>query len=398
MSPGTGSGSGRVPTATTSPLAAPATVLSEATGEDEETGSVAGKGMAGRPVDATRGRGPLGGERRRHRAVGVLLVFVVLLVVEAWFPFRPELPWQERRGPQVEADGAVRFDGSSLLAGRPDDPWVADVAATGRFEVRLDFRTTRSSQHGPARLLAATEDTHNAALMVGQEGADLVIRVRRAGSDPSGDPPFRLPGVFSRATSETWRTLALSAGDGRFGARLDGRVVLDEPAVPDGWGPAFRLALGDEPVGKRGWVGDLRDVVVASPHTSRDLLAPGTLSGGSGLVWASRVHGLVALGDSDPVVIVLVRLAVFVPVGLALGVLAGRRRAAIAVVVFAAVLTAGKLFVAGRHPLLGDLVVGAAGGLLGVLLGGASCRRRGPNGRRRSGPPQASSRGPLQLA
>ena len=62
------------------------------------------------------------------------------------------------------------------------------------------------------------------------------------------------------------------------------------------------------------------------------------------------------------------RFAVFVPVGLALGLLLRRRWALIGVVGISLALVAGKLFVADRHPRLGDAIVCVLGGLAGLVL------------------------------
>jgi hypothetical protein len=104
---------------------------------------------------------------------------------------------------------------------------------------------------------------------------------------------------------------------------------------------------------------------------------------GSGVVWKTRVRGLTSLSNSDPIVVVLLRMAGFVPVGLALAYLVGRRRAVLGVVGLVIVLTLGKAFMGGRHPRLADVVVCALGGLLGVLIAGLMAAT-GSGGRRRT--------------
>ena len=84
------------------------------------------------------------------------------------------------------------------------------------------------------------------------------------------------------------------------------------------------------------------------------MLASGQVDDGSGIVWRDRVRSLTSLNSHDPLALTVVRFAVFVPVGLALGLLLRRRWALIGVVGISLALVAGKLFVADRHPRLGD--------------------------------------------
>jgi len=299
-------------------------------------------------------------------------------------PVRPQLPWEHLGGPgplsgasggagsDQPAAGALHFDGTSLLVGGRTDPWVAAASASGRFSLRLDFRTEHTDQSGPARLLAVTEDTSNANLMVGQDGADLVVRMRRSGSDTGGDPAFRVPDAFRPATPGAWRTLELDVGDGLLVARLDGTEVLHEQASADGWDPSYRIALGDEPNGERGWVGDLREVRVfspdvSSPDVSSDLLAPGTLNAGSKVVWRSRVRSLGALTNHDSLLVVAARFVAFVPLGFAVALLMARG-------------SAGRLDSRlARRPMLGSA------GRLDSDAGASADARVGCPGRRRAG-------------
>ena len=207
-------------------------------------------------------------ERRpadRTWPIAMLVAALVALVVASWFPFRPELPWEPRRGPDTASAGEVRFDGSSVLVSPPGVDWVADAAASGSLRLAFDARTDVTDQRGPARLLSISRDTLQADLMIGQDGDDLVLRVRRSDSDPSGDPAFGIVDVFAPAALGRWRHVVVDLQGGRVTVELDGVVVVDEPAELTGWDPAYRLSLGDEATGRRGWVGELRNVEATTP-------------------------------------------------------------------------------------------------------------------------------------
>src|SRR4029079_2543528 len=119
-------------------------------------------------------------ERRpvdRRWPIAMLAAALVALVVASWFPFRPELPWEPRRGPDTAPAGEVRFDGSSVLVSPPGVDWVADAAASGSLRLAFEARPDVTDQRGPARLLSISRDTLAADLMIGQDGDDLVLRV-----------------------------------------------------------------------------------------------------------------------------------------------------------------------------------------------------------------------------
>ena len=226
---------------------------------------------------------------RRRWVVGVLVAATAIVAIEAWFPTTSKVSRDE----PVVADGVALFDGRSVLESTPGPEWLGDAIDAGSLEVRLSFETASGDQDGPARLLTITEDVHHADLMIGQDDADLVLRVRRPSSDASGDPAFVVPGAFS----EGWHDLSVRIEAGQLEATFDGRVVLDRPlaAGTDGtgvssWDRNYRVALGDEPDGDREWEGRLRDVAVVTTSGSTDLLAPGVLQPQSGTIEGSRAH------------------------------------------------------------------------------------------------------------
>lgn len=313
--------------------------------------------------------------RRSSRGRLAIWLLVVALAVEAWFPFRPELPVRFRSAPRHGPDGSLSFDGTAALVGRVGPPWVNDARRTSDLLVQLDLRSGRSRQSGPARILTVTQDVYRANLMIGQDGSDLAVRVRRPGSDPGGEPPIVAPGALS---DSTWHHLELQIRSEQLTLTWDGRVLATQaigPAPLAGWASDQRVALGDEPRGERSWVGELRRAVVHTPAGETDLLSGADLRPGTGVLWRSRVRDL-AGGLDDPVPLILARLAAFMPVGFGL-----RRRwrswrvVAGGVVGLALILTCGKAFVAGRHPSVTDAVLSVIGGLLGGLLALRAGRR-----------------------
>lgn len=299
----------------------------------------------------------------------MLLVGCAIVAIEAWFPLGPQRSQVARDHPVV-ADGTVEFDGRSVLESSPAPDWLGAAIDSGRLEVDLSLNAASDDQEGPARLLAITEDVLHADLMIGQAGADLVVRVLRPASDPSGDPAFVIPDAVR---VNRWQPLTVSIAGGRLHVVLDDRTVIDEPLAPDAGGTAlsswnrdYRLALGDEPDGDREWGGRLRDVSVRTSLGTIDLLAPGVLRAGTGTVEIEHGRTILRPPDGSPLSVAL-RLLIFIPMGIALGLLLRRPVVAVAIgLAVPLVLAFGKQFVDGRHAGFTEIVVGAAGTLIGV--------------------------------
>jgi hypothetical protein len=136
------------------------------------------------------------------------------------------------------------------------------------------------------------------------------------------------------------------------------------------------LAVGDELDGDREWNGRMRDVSIVTSLGATDLLAPGVLRAGTGMVEVVRDRTIARLPDDSPLFVAL-RLLIFIPPGIALGLLLRRTGVAAALgVALPLVLAFGKQFVDGRHPGTTEIVVGAAGTLTGIGVARISARPR----------------------
>jgi hypothetical protein len=312
---------------------------------------------------------------RRRWVVGVLVAGIAIVAIEAWFPTTSRVSRDE----PVVADGIALFEGHSILESTPGPEWLGDAIDAGSLEVRLSFETAGGDQDGPARLLTITEDVHHADLMIGQDDADLVLRVRRPSSDASGEPAFVVPGAFS----EGWHELSVRIAAGRLEATFDGQVVLDEPlaAGTDGtgvssWDRNYRVALGDEPDGDREWEGRLRDVAFVTTSGSTDLLAPGVLQPQTGTIEITRERMIQRPPDESAPMVVL-RLILFVPAGIALGFLLRRPLVAASIgLALPLALAFGKRFASGRHPGAAEVIVGTIGVWAGIVVARIATRTR----------------------
>lgn len=303
---------------------------------------------------------------------GLLLAAVAASLVEALFPFRLDLPVYARNRVERAGPHELRFGGHNVLRTPGPPGWLEEAIAHAALALRLEARPALASQSGPARILALSESPFRANLVVAQRGPDLVVRVRRPGSDPGGGPPFVVPEALG---ARRWVSIAVALEARTLRVAVDGREALAAP-LPRGtlatWERSSRLALGDEPGGGRPWRGALRRASVEAGGRRHDLLAAGALERPEGSwLLPERLRKPVRLGRSELVAGALHGLG-FLAIGALLALhLGGRRVVARCLALCALLSLAGfalKLGIAGRHPHGLDVAVQTLGGATGALL------------------------------
>lgn len=319
------------------------------------------------------------GGRHPATSLALLVLLVGLLAAEALAPFRLDVPWPEANGARRVPAG-IAFDGPSRVYTPRPPEWLPAVRSGSSFELTIAAAATEPFQPQVARLFAVSRDYHHADIVVAQEHDDLVVRVRRTGSDLSGEPPARVPDVFS---SRALRRIVVRregpslevAVDGRTGASLDlGNGGLRR------WRTDFRVALGNEHLGGRAWKGTIAEATVevggrSWDYVHGDIRIPRR-------VWfvPERLRHWTTIGSAVDLAVSGLHGLTFVPIGM-LAVLADerrrRRRAVALVLALDAGLFLAKVVASGRHPSAVDLATQAIGGLIGVALGLAWSRSHG---------------------
>jgi VanZ family protein len=277
------------------------------------------------------------------------------------------------------ADGSLQVVEPSIARTSQPPSFLAEAIRASALDVELDLRAAEADQVGPARIFTISRDYWRSNLTIGQQGADLVVRVHRPGSTSWGTPIFEVPGVFAE---RRWRRVMVSIEHDRIEIHVDGRPVA-EAALPTGtldtWDPGYRLALGNEVIGGRPWRGEMGRAKVSVAGRVVDLLAdPEIETPARYWLWPQRVRhpqqwhrGEVILGAWH--------LAGFLPLGFAVAGLWRQRRPLLAAVGasfgLSLILLGVKLFLAGRHPSFHDMVIQTFGGLFGGWLALALTRR-----------------------
>jgi hypothetical protein len=333
----------------------------------QQPGGATGPGAA--PAAAAAPRTRATGTRVLRPWLVCGLLFVAL--VAAWAPFRFEAPVWRRDGPTRTA-GALHFDGRAVLASDVAvRPVIAEAKQDDRLRVQLDARSASPDQSGPARLLAISESVYSADVMVGQDEADLVVRLRRPDSGPDGEPAFRVDGVFA---DEQWHAIDLDITPSSIALWVDGVAVVSQPAVRAlaAWDEAHTVSLGDEASGDRGWRGDIRGARLSSDDDTVDLVAVSALHAPDDLVVSDRVRLLGQLAPQDPPLWNITRVAGWAVIGFVAR--PRRARSRLALLLFPLALTLGKVFFAGRDPRLSDVVLSVVGLVIGAGLATLAAR------------------------
>jgi len=324
--------------------------------------------------------------RRTFLARLLLATTLAALAVEAFVPFRLDVPGYRANGARRTSDGIV-FDGPSRASTPSAPAWVDEARAGASFEIVLVATVSGRSTPVVERLFTISSDVDNANVMIAQYEEDLIVRVRRAGSDASGEPPARVSGVFGDRRA---RRITVRREGSAVEVAVDGRREEILPLGDAGlsrWRTTFRVALGDEHGGGRAWHGTLHTASVAVGDRRWDYLADVELPR---RFWylPNRVRDLVAIDGGMDVAVSIAHGASFLPAGALLLTSDRRRRRSRAVRLAALaslVLQIGKVGFAGRHPSVVDLVTQALGGGLGVMAAGWFLA----NGGRREAPRRA---------
>ena len=305
----------------------------------------------------------------------LLLVALVLNLLAAAAPFRLELPEIVQNRVQEQSDGALVFDAPSIARTPAAPLWVEDAMASGELAIELRVTPASTDQSGPARIFSLSRDYLSHNLVIGQEGANLAIRLRRPGSSAAGQPAFWALDVFEAGHTSD---IAVRIGPERLQVEVDGEIAIDKPLpynALSGWDADYKLALGNEVVGLRPWNGTIERAVVTTPAHREGLLANGVLQ--KPAQWwqlPSRLRVAFGFAFPDDVLPTLLHVLAFMPIGYAaLRLSRGPgNRALLVVLVLVLVLAIGvegtKILFAGRHPTIWNMIANVTGGLAGALM------------------------------
>jgi len=295
-----------------------------------------------------------------------LLGIVLVLIVIAYFPFAwSPAPNQVTR----TAEGSLRFGQLNYARTSGTPAWLNEVRTSGRIRIQLEANPQALRQNASMMMLAS--DYRDTDFAIGQDHSDLVVWLRRPGSDPDGDPPFVIRGVLQ---PQRWTSVYLVVLRGDLRIDVGGRTRLTEHLPADSlqaWGQG-QIALGDEVRGGGPWQGQIRLARVRCPGYAVDYVRPGALSIPVSYLYIPNHIEPFPPKDPKTWLTIFLHMLSFIPVGFLIVFI--RRPpvrpvpATLLAAALAVVLEAGKFLFYGRHAAVADIVAESAGGLLGAAL------------------------------
>lgn len=298
-----------------------------------------------------------------------LLGIILVLIVIAYFPFAWSPPRTVRNQVARNAEGSLRFGQMNYARTSGTPAWLNDVRTSGMIQIQLVASPQSLRQDASIMMLAS--DYWDTDIAIGQDHSDLVVWLRRPGSNANGDPPFVIRGVLQ---PQRWTSVDLRLLRGDLRINVGARTRLTEHLPADSlqaWGQG-QIALGDEVHGGGPWQGQVRLAQVRTPGHAVDYVRPGALSIPASYLYLPDHIESFPPKDLKSWLSVFLHMLTFIPVGFLI-VLARRPpvRPVLATLLAAALalaLAAGKFLFYGRHAAMADIVAESAGGLLGAVL------------------------------
>jgi VanZ family protein len=309
---------------------------------------------------------------------GIVLATAAAYFCLALLPFAWEWPIVDNHA--VWRANVVAFPAPGLARSTHPPQWTADALASHTVRVSLAVLPYREQQSGPARIFTSSYGPYLRNITIGQEGRDLVLRVRADERDDNGMPEYRFADIFK---ANRWHRIDLTIEPGRMLFAVEGRTLLNArlSRTPlTRFHPGYFVALGNEVTANRPWLGEIARATVTTPHWSVEyvdrekILLPQP---------ARRFHVQPKLrpfsvwNPSDWAV----NLIAFVPFGCVVGATSSGARerrfvhALMAGFALSLVIELCQFGLPGRFPSVDDLILNTLGSVLGFAAAVALQRR-----------------------
>lgn len=259
----------------------------------------------------------------------------------------------------------------------PDPPkWLKSAIAESTLDIKLEFKSTNIKQRGPARIFTISKDLRHRNLTIGQDGADLILRIRTRLSNQNGYPPYRFKNVFK---NKKWQQLHLSITPDKLNIVINNETVSNFiPHNPmSQWSEDYRLAIGNEFTNNRPWRGIIRHAIVENKAQQIDYAIKKNLQFPKYLTWVQASYHFIPFLENPlglkTTMDWVVNLLGFAPFGFLLIIFTKNQKTAFKAVIICFLLSLsieiGQLFVVKRVSEIEDLILNTLGGFLGALIG-----------------------------
>jgi len=167
------------------------------------------------------------------------------------------------------AGGGVELAGPLVL--RDASALMSRLKEAGKLSVEAHIRPANLTQSGPARIVSMSADPGRRNFTLGQAGAELVFRLRTAGTSENGTPELA---TQCRALGGAPVHVVATFDGQRRRIFVDGRAVA-ECGTQGGFGSwaEFPLVVGNEATGDRPWLGQVYLVAIYERALSAEEVA-----------------------------------------------------------------------------------------------------------------------------
>ena len=159
---------------------------------------------------------------KRKWPLVVWVVFVYWTV--GFYPFRWSLPFKAYiNAAQSSAEGRWQFSEPGIAKTTAAPEWLAEAIKHSSLQVILEIKPAYQDQSGPARIFSISQNPYYQNVMIGQEGADLVLRLRTSQTSLSGMPSYQIADVFAHAE---WQRLEVLIRPGELQIQINGAPCI----------------------------------------------------------------------------------------------------------------------------------------------------------------------------
>ncbi len=318
-------------------------------------------------------------KEKHQQNIKYLALFSALLTY--WYfgfhPFNFQLPFEIKKNSASHQSDGIQFNGLGIGYNLDPPKWLKTAIVESKLDITLEFQTAKFDQKGPARILTISKDLHHRNLTIGQDGADLILRIRTLLSNQNGYPPYRIKDVF---IDKKWQQLHISITPDNLNISINNTVHIVNfmPHNPiSQWSPTYRLALGNEISNNRPWQGIIRHAMIKSGEQQIDYAKKENLFFPEYLVLVNASYNLIPFSKDavsfKTIVAWVINILGFIPFGFFIMIFTKNRLTVFTAVLICTLLSlsieVGQLFLVRRYSEIEDIILNTLGGLLGILSG-----------------------------
>ncbi|MEA3437219.1 MAG: hypothetical protein U9R43_12195, partial [Thermodesulfobacteriota bacterium] len=199
-------------------------------------------------------------QKTRQVYLTSMLLLVVVYFIIGFYPFKflALSVGQHDNGAEFTPEGSLHFRSPGIAQTLTAPAWLQKAITKSDFELSLEVRTTDQEQYGPARIFTLSENPSHRNITVGQEGTNLIVRVRTQRTSLNGTPDYLIKKFFLESG---WHSIDVLVTGKTLEIHVDEDSLVIERLTDqalDAWDSGYRLALGNELTGDRPWLGEIR--------------------------------------------------------------------------------------------------------------------------------------------